>query len=186
MYSSEYWSISKNYAPDWDRRSELAAKLLTNIGQFSLFELGSGPRFPLKVALADSDAISDYLACDLVQWDSQVKIFDLNKSENLKFLGFEDRKISGYSSVFSLLGVIEYLEDVRGTLERLKPYCDFLLVSYCCRKNERSHNTNWQNSYSETEFVDILNELNLRIATYQVNEDFEDFTQRIFLVETSR
>lgn len=186
MYSSEYWYLAENYAPDWDRRSELAAKLLTNIDQFNLFELGSGPRFPLKVALADSIAISSYLACDLVQWDSRVMILDLNNSDDLNFLGVEARKISCGATVFSLLGVLEYLEDVRGTLQRLKPYCDFLLVSYCCRKNKKNHNSNWQNSYSEKEFLDILDKLNFRVERYQDFEDFKDFSQKIFLVKTLR
>ncbi len=65
VYSSSHWYVAENFASDWDRRSEVAAKLLVNIGEFNLFELGSGPRFPLKVALADSDTLLSYTSCDL-------------------------------------------------------------------------------------------------------------------------
>jgi hypothetical protein len=184
VYSSKYWYVADNFEPTWDKRSEVATKLLSNIGEFNLFELGSGPRFPLRVALANSNTFLSYKPCDLNGWDSSVMILDLNKSDNLKLLEVEVQKIVRGASVFSLLGVLEYLEDVNKTLESLKQFGDYLLISYCCRKNTQTHNSNWQNSYSKSEFLGVLHKLDLQIVSSLDYEDYEDFQQKIFLVKT--
>lgn len=183
MYSTKHWLNPDNYSLDWSRRSQFAVGLLTGIHKFDLFELGSGPYFPLKVALKGSEAMSNYLACDLRQWDGDTMVLDLNNSDDLILFRSNVQKITRNTSVFSLLGVIEYLEDVNATLESLKTFCDYLLVSYCCSKNTKVHNSNWQNRYSEKDILGIFLKLNLKIVESQDFEDFEDFNQKIFLLQ---
>ena len=140
-----YWSNGLNFDPEWDGRAHLAARLL-KAGEKIVCDIGCGPRQALRNCLPGG---STYIPLDMKQWTPDVHLCDLNTGD------FPAHLIRSADVVF-MLGVCEYLVDLRKTFVLLAESCRTLIVSYCSIDLSQARSPLWMNSCSGPEFGSLL------------------------------
>lgn len=147
-----YWATAKNYPSEWDGRAELAASLIRP--EESWFcDIGCGPRQSIRQFLPHPHR---YLPADLKLWTPDVDLCDLNA------LLFPESYILAADVCF-ILGVCEYIFDVRRALIGLSNICDALVVSYCSTDLTETRWNLWVNAYTGAEFRDLLEQAGFSI-----------------------
>lgn len=110
----ERWSEPQNLKVTWARRAEAAARLI--LPNARLLDLGCGA-MDLERFL---DPSVTYLPADVVRRDERTLVCDLNAGELPEIR----------ADVITLLGVLEYIHDVRRLFERLRQTQATVICSY--------------------------------------------------------
>ena len=143
------WENVASETHKWDARNILIASLIPKSS--SVLDVGAGAQ-TLRGHLIGCK----YVACDLVKKPETVYC-DLN---NKVFPIFNERFNYTVCS-----GVIEYLVDPRGVIDKLSYYGDNLIISYAPLSEKMNINkrkaAGWVNHFAKTQIEDILNEINL-------------------------
>lgn len=136
------WSDIRNFNPAWGHRSEVVSHLI-NEGEVIL-DIGCGTMY-LEKCLPLS---CKYIPCDIVKRDSRTYVLDFNKDEL--------PNIEGITTI-TLLGVVEYMIDVKKFLISCKKYNARIMMSYTIV--EYAHrDLRWFNCYSKQDLYEIFHE----------------------------
>jgi hypothetical protein len=139
------WSEPKNFESSWEARSLLTADLIP-AGSVVL-DIGCG-MMSLEKHLPFG---CKYMPMDLVKRDHRTLICDLN----------HDRlptKASSEADVITMLGVFEYIYDVKSVFQQLHSTGKTLIFSYCGKErnvNFDRKSNGWVNDYETNEILDI-------------------------------
>lgn len=114
MRRSGTWHDIERYSPSWERRAAFAAKFIEPGS--SVLDLGCG-QMHLRKYLSDG---CTYTPSDLRAWTDEVIICDLDAGQ------FPD----GYFDVITLLGVLGFVKDTEGTLEKARKHAKRLVVTF--------------------------------------------------------
>lgn len=152
------WLDAGSFHADWSSRSaellSIADMRIENSQYLSFTEYGCGPHSPFTqaVRLKSQRKVNRY---DLRAWDNEVLACNLN----------DHRFPLKPADVGVLSGVLEYLDDIEGTLSYLSRFHRFALVSYAFRFNEpaspdyaaeidrRLNKKGWINHLNQLEFT---------------------------------
>ena len=111
------WTDSKNHEVAWATRAAFAAAACSD--SLCVCDIGCGMQ-ELKSLLANSII---YLPADLQQWTVDTAICDLNAKR------LPDAYLKRADTV-TMLGVIEYIYDMKWVLESLRPLISKMIISY--------------------------------------------------------
>jgi hypothetical protein len=148
---SSYWRDRRHFSGFWSARALEAVKLRSNAT--FICDIGCGMQ-ALKALLPGAV----YLPADLEKWTPEVEACDLNRGL------FPEEHLSVAELCF-VLGVLEYLRDVEGSLAALSTKAERVILSYnavdLVNVDRVAHH--WLNSFS----VDELKAMALR-ANFQI------------------
>ncbi|MCK7616154.1 hypothetical protein [Roseibium sediminicola] len=152
------WDKIEAYDKEWSKRSqkmlEMFDETVPDASGASFSEYGCGPYMPFRSAVSASGPRKTRIF-DRMSWAGDCEIVDFNT-------GVIDKMTN--TDVGVLSGVLEYLDDVPGTLALLRQHHRFALISYAVWEvttvsasivalNQRCNQGGWRNHYTLHQIV---------------------------------
>jgi tetratricopeptide (TPR) repeat protein len=149
------WSDDRQLDPAWERRAALAADHIA--AGSTVLDLGCGA-MTLERCLPLGCA---YLPVDVVRRDERTRVCDFNR---------DGLPSAGGASAVAVLGVLEYVFDVRAFLRGLRGYGLPIVLSYCpvdFASDVDRGALGWVNHLSRQELIDALSGAGLHVRAEQ-------------------
>lgn len=167
------WSKRENLYRDWDSRTLQIAKLIPPASRVLEFGAGNGA---LEFGLPED---CEYYPSDIVARTENYLVIDLNGSRKPNLPEHD-------VVVFS--GVLEYVHDVRNTLQWLAKFSPMIIASYATCENKDSstiaqrRNDGWVNDLSQNDIEEMARSVGYRIDSFSYwPDESADKKQAIFV-----
>jgi hypothetical protein len=148
------WSNPDQLERSWEPRSQKAAARLPQGA--TVYDLGCGAMLLEK----HLHPTMRYVPCDLVMRDERTLTCDLNAGELPQGIASADR--------VTMLGVLEYIFDVRNLLAELHALKRTIICSYCCSDYTQHLDRRalgWVNDYSFAQLAELVERAGYRIKS---------------------
>ena len=172
--SRRHWSNPSNYSETWRLRTVEAAQLISDAN--TIYEFGCGPENNLKHFISEFQTWKGF---DLVSWNSDVDILDLNKNPNLT-------ELSSVNNVdtFAFLGVFEYIRELERVISNLPITLQRVIFSYCAPLSDPEFrfrkSRGWVSNLSHIEIIEKFEAVGLQLLDEISFEKYPEFEQKIF------
>jgi len=162
------WAEYSSLASAWDARAKRAANFI-DVGM-SVLDVGCGA-MALRQYLKPN---CKYTPADVVARSADCIVVDMNKKE------FP----SGHYDWVTMLGVLEYIHDLRWPLVQAVSVAPRLLVTYCCDISGDvfyRRGLGWVNEYRVPEFLELLGECGWTVDAQLVDKRGVGSVQMMFV-----
>ncbi|WP_398471778.1 polysaccharide pyruvyl transferase family protein, partial [Tardiphaga sp.] len=157
MTDMDRWSNSALLSPTWAERCRFASRLVP--AGLRILDVGCG-----TMEVERSFAPSTYYPADVVARDERTSVFDLNQDQI-------PRSLLNLVDIVTMLGVIEYIDELDSHLRSIASSGTRLLVSYNskerCEHVDRASN-GWVNDFTTDQLVSKLQACGFNIRSFAV------------------
>lgn len=165
LYRVDRWREEDLDIPLWHERTTFMIRLLRDYlsargelgNRLRLLELGCGAMAAERVLASEGLEQIEYIPSDVFPRDPRTLVIDLEDP------GFVD--LIPRVDVILVAGVLEYLSDPRGVLDKLAGQCRYLFYCYCPRADgqDDSERRGWKNHLTEGEMEAIARSIGVEI-----------------------